>query len=83
MFGRTGIAAIALTAGLLAGGLSAQEPPQNSFSGGIVGLVSNSSGMPQMGATVQLFDGLERLVSRVLTDQSGGFLFKPLPQVGS
>lgn len=79
MFGRTGIAAIALIAGILAGGLSAQEPLQNGFSGGIVGLVANSSGIPQMGATVQLFDGLERVVSRVLTDQSGGFLFKALP----
>ena len=79
MFGRTGIAAIALIAGTLAGGLSAQEPLQNGFSGGIVGLVANSSGIPQMGATVQLFDGLERVVSRALTDQSGGFLFKALP----
>jgi hypothetical protein len=32
-----------------------------------------------MGATVQLFDGLERVVSRALTDPSGGFLFKALP----
>jgi hypothetical protein len=79
MFGRTGIAAIVLVAGTLAGGLSAQEPLQNSFSGGIVGLVSNSAGIPQMGATVQLFDGLERVVSRALTDQSGGFLFRALP----
>jgi hypothetical protein len=79
MFGRTGIAAIALTAGILAGGLSAQQPVPNGFYGGIVGLVSNSSGIPQMGATVQLFDELERAVSRALTDQSGGFLFKALP----
>lgn len=79
MFGRTGIAAIVLIASTLAGGLSAQEPLQNGFSGGIVGLVTNSSGIPQMGATVQLFDGLERVVSRALTDQSGGFLFKALP----
>lgn len=79
MFGRTGIAAIALIAGTLAGGLSAQEPLQIGFSGGIVGLVANSSGVPQMGATVQLFDGLERVVSRALTDPSGGFLFKALP----
>jgi hypothetical protein len=79
MFGRTGIAAIALSAGILAGGLSAQEPLRNGFSGGIVGLVTNASGVPQMGATVQLFDGLERVVSRALTDPSGGFLFKALP----
>ncbi len=79
MFSRMGIAATALIAGVLAGGLSAQEPVQNGFSGGIVGLVSDSSGIPRMGATVQLFDGLERMVSRVLTDQSGGFLFKALP----
>jgi hypothetical protein len=79
MFGRTGIVAIALTVGILAGGLSAQEPVQSGFSGGIVGLVSNASGIPQMGATVQLFDGLERVVSRVLTDESGSFLFRALP----
>jgi hypothetical protein len=79
MFGRTGIAAIALTAGILAGELSAQQPVPNGFYGGIVGLVSNSSGIPQMGATVQLFDELERAVSHSLTDQSGGFLFQALP----
>ena len=79
MFGRTGIAAIALTAGILAGELSAQQPAPNGFYGGIVGLVSNSSGIPQMGATVQLFDEMESVVSRALTDQAGGFLFQALP----
>ncbi len=60
-------------------GCPLRNPFQNGFSGGIVGLVSNASGIPQMGATVQLFDGLERVVSRVLTDESGSFLFKALP----
>jgi hypothetical protein len=32
-----------------------------------------------MGATVQLFDELERVASHALTDQSGGFLFQTLP----
>ena len=48
---------------------------RNGFSGGIVGLVANSSGIPQMGATVLLFDRLDRVVSRAFTDEAGGFLF--------
>ena len=79
MGGRTRIATIALIAAAWGAGLSAQEAPPSSFSGGIVGFVASSSGIPQMGATVLLFDRLDRLVKRSLTDESGGFLFKPLP----
>ena len=43
--------------------------------GVIGGTVQNSLGIPQLGATVQLFNRQERPVGRVLTDASGKFQF--------
>jgi hypothetical protein len=48
------------------------------FGGAIAGSVASSSGIPQMGATVLLLDGFDRLLYRTLTDESGGFLFRSL-----
>jgi hypothetical protein len=52
-------------------------PPK--LSGSIVGVVSNSGGVPQMGASVLLYDRFERLIQRVLTTESGTFGFDSLP----
>jgi len=49
------------------------------FSGSIVGVVSNTGGVPQMGASVLLYDRFERLLQRVLTTETGTFGFDSLP----
>ncbi len=49
------------------------------LSGSIVGVVSNSGGVPQMGASVLLYDRFERLLQRVLTAENGTFGFDSLP----
>ncbi|HOQ44412.1 MAG TPA: carboxypeptidase-like regulatory domain-containing protein [Bryobacteraceae bacterium] len=48
-------------------------------SGSIVGMVSDPSGMPQMGATVSLFNRFDRLLQRSLTSEKGTFGFDALP----
>ena len=48
--------------------------------GGIIeGTVENSTGIPQLGAVVQLYNRQERPVQRVLTDATGKFEFDGLP----
>ncbi len=51
----------------------------NSLTGSIAGIVSNTVGIPQMGATVLLFNKLERQIARALTDERGSFTFDSLP----
>jgi hypothetical protein len=46
--------------------------------GAIRGTVQNSLGVPQLGATVQLYNRQERPIQRVLTDSSGRFQFAGL-----
>jgi hypothetical protein len=46
--------------------------------GALVGSVHDNSGIPQMGAVVQLFNGQDRLVERVVTSADGGFRFPAL-----
>ncbi len=69
--------------GVLAGALVSVSPALPAtlqrFSGSIVGVVSNSGGIPQMGASVLLYDRFERLLQRVLTTESGNFGFDSLP----
>ena len=48
------------------------------LSGSILGLVSNMSGVPQMGAAVFLFNRYDRLVQRTLTTDTGAFAFAGL-----
>lgn len=43
-----------------------------------MGLVHDGAGVPQMGASVLLFNHEERLFARALTDDKGGFLFLDL-----
>src|ERR1700722_4943865 len=46
--------------------------------GSIAGLVRNSSGVPQMGATVFLFNRSEKLMAQVMTNERGFFGFAVL-----
>jgi hypothetical protein len=78
MTARTGKGALALVAGLLTLAVCTRAAAPEKSGGAIAGWVTSSSGIPQMGATVLLLDGFDRLVHRALTDESGGFLFRPL-----
>lgn len=55
--------------------LGATEPK---LSGSIVGMVSDRSGIPQMGATILLYNKFDRVVERALTGESGAFGFGAL-----
>ncbi|MBM3811287.1 MAG: hypothetical protein FJW20_06585 [Acidimicrobiia bacterium] len=48
------------------------------LTGAIVGRVTDAAGVPQMGATVMLFNRFERLLDRVITNERGAFLFDSL-----
>jgi hypothetical protein len=78
MTARTGKGALALVAGLLSLAVCTHAATPEKFGGAIAGSVASSSGIPQMGATVLLLDGFDRLLYRTLTDESGGFLFRSL-----
>ena len=49
------------------------------LAGNIGGTVENSTGVPQLGAVVQLYNRQDRPVQRMLTDSSGKFQFAGLP----
>lgn len=52
------------------------------LSGSIAGLVSDASGIPQMGATVLLYNRFDKLIQKVLTSETGSFGFDSLsPEV--
>lgn len=48
------------------------------LSGTIAGIVRDSAGIPQMGATVLLFNKYEKLLQRALTNERGAFGFESL-----
>ena len=48
------------------------------LSGALTGLVHDGAGVPQMGASILLFNHEERLLARALTDDKGGFSFLDL-----
>lgn len=52
------------------------SPPR--LSGSIAGIVRDPAGIPQMGATVLLFNKYERLLQRALTNERGAFGFETL-----
>ncbi|MBI4908708.1 MAG: carboxypeptidase regulatory-like domain-containing protein [Acidobacteria bacterium] len=54
-------------------------PAPNTLTGSIVGIVSDALGIPQMGAVVLLFNRMDRMVSRTLTDDRGSFQFDSIP----
>ncbi len=52
--------------------------PPLKFSGSIAGMVSNSAGVPQLGATVLLYNRFDRLLQKSLTNDKGAFTFTSL-----
>ena len=48
------------------------------LNGSIVGIVRDNAGVPQMGATVFLFNRYERIVQRAMTNERGAFGFDTL-----
>ncbi|MGE5488746.1 MAG: carboxypeptidase-like regulatory domain-containing protein [bacterium] len=67
----------ALAGALLLGSVCAGAPVLD-LSGSITGVVANSAGVPQMGATVLLYNRFDRLVEKSLTAEDGTFSFKSL-----
>jgi hypothetical protein len=78
MIARAPTRAIAALAGCLFVCAGAGAAPSEKLSGTIVGYVTNAGGSPQMGASVLLFNGLDRMIVRALTDEYGSFLFDSL-----
>jgi hypothetical protein len=77
MNGRLKLAVVVINAvGLCAPAAFAVEPAK--LSGTIAGFVRDSSGIPQMGATVLLFNRYERLMMRAITNERGVFGFDSL-----
>src|SRR5512140_3166631 len=56
----------------------AAAPSPLKLSGAITGVVTDSLGVPQMGATVVLYNRQERLSEKVVTDERGEFRFLAL-----
>lgn len=73
----------AIAVGLLAGAafLSPQARAGSSLlvSGALYGDVHNNTGVPQMGATVYLFNQLDQMIRKTLTTEGGRFAFDSLP----
>jgi hypothetical protein len=67
-----------LIAGLLFVTLPAFAATPAKLSGALAGSVTNATGIPQMGATVLVFNRQERLCERALTDADGKFSFASL-----
>jgi Carboxypeptidase regulatory-like domain len=57
---------------------AALAAPATNLSGSIAGYVRNAAGIPQMGATVFLFNRSERLIDRSFTNERGIFGFDSL-----
>src|SRR5882757_2997751 len=71
--------AVLMAAGLLSLGADpAGAVTATHFSGAISGFVVDASGVPQMGATVILFNKQDRQFLKVLTDSRGAFQFLSL-----
>ena len=67
-----------LAAGLVFPVLPALPATSAKLSGGITGSVRDGAGIPQMGATILLYNRQERLAGRALTDENGAFSFLSL-----
>jgi hypothetical protein len=67
--------AASVTAGIFLSALTAFPATEAPISGSIAGVVRNASGVPQMGASVLLFNRSERLMMRALTNERGVFGF--------
>src|SRR5437016_12813094 len=62
--------------GLCAPAAFSATPPK--LSGSIAGFVRDSTGIPQMGASVMLFNRYERLIERTFSNERGTFGFEGL-----
>jgi len=65
-------------AGLCWASAVAQADGPVKFTGSIVGLVSDVRGVPQMGATVFLYNRYDRIIQKALTNEKGAFGFDSL-----
>ena len=71
-------------AGLVAGMVCLAAPAllpaasPTAIAGSITGVVTDTTGVPQMGATVLLFNRHDRLTEKALTDEKGAFVFAGL-----
>jgi len=74
---RPKLAASVVTA-LLLSAPAALPATSTTLSGSIAGIVRNTTGIPQMGASVFLFNRSERLIERVITNDHGVFAFQAL-----
>lgn len=70
--------AVSLVAALASSAPLAYPVTPAKLSGSIAGFVRDSAGVPQMGATVLLFNRYERLMERALTNERGLFGFESL-----
>lgn len=73
----TGKSVNALAALLTLGGYGFAAEPVH-LTGSIAGIVRDNTGIPQMGATVLLFNRAERIIERALTNERGAFGFESL-----
>ncbi|HTC32888.1 MAG TPA: carboxypeptidase-like regulatory domain-containing protein [Bryobacteraceae bacterium] len=71
--------AVRLGAALLLSTLAAFPATEATLAGSIAGIVRNGTGVPQMGASVFLFNRSERLILRGITNEHGVFGFALLP----
>ncbi|MCZ2152893.1 MAG: TonB-dependent receptor [Bryobacterales bacterium] len=67
-----GKSAITLLLCLLSAGIG-HSAETGSLTGGLDGLVTDVFGVPQMGATIQVLDGADRVVKQLLSDKLGRF----------
>ncbi len=70
--------AASLTAALMLSAPAAFPVTPTKLSGSIAGYVRDASGVPQMGATVMLFNRSERMIGQALTNERGLFGFASL-----
>jgi len=63
------VAAALLTGGLCDGATASR------LSGSVIGYVSDGAGVPQMGATVMIFNRYDRLLFKTVSNEKGGFGF--------
>jgi Carboxypeptidase regulatory-like domain len=71
--------AVSLVAALASSAPVASAAVPAILSGSLAGVVRDPVGVPQMGASVSLFNRYERLIQRTLTNERGLFGFEALP----
>jgi hypothetical protein len=69
---------VLLAAGVVSSGQSSIAASSGGLAGSIIGFVADPAGVPQMGATVQLYNRYERVIQKVLTNERGAFGFDAL-----